>query len=221
MKRRNALVGLGMLAAGAGVISGTGAFTSVTAARSIEVTTAGDASANLRMVPLNTPNGNEYADDSGGTLSITVPDVNLNAVTHIDDVFRVTNNGGQPIVVYFEEQGGTNTAAVDLGAKLDQGFGVSSVGGNDQPTSDGIADENIIDISNPSPPGYNNIGVLLGAGTSLDVGVYIDTSDANLNDELGESSSADIESGDTLLDGIVVHASATAASNTNYYVERT
>ena len=210
-----------MLAAGGGVISGTGAFTSVTAERSVEVTTTGDASANLGMAPLATPNGNEYADDSGGTLSITIPDVNLSAVTHIDDVFRVTNNGGQSVVVYFEEQGGAKTAAVDLGAKLDQGFDVSSVGGNDQPTSDGIADQNIIDISNPNPPGYGKIGVLLGAGTSLEVGVYIDTSDANLNDELSESSSADIESGETLLDGVVVHASATAADNDNYYVERT
>ena len=227
LNRRRTVLSLGLLAAGGGVISGTGAFSSVTAERSISVTSTGDASANLGMAPLDTSNGDEYADNSGNTLSITVPDVNLNAVTHIDDVFKVTNNGGQPVVVYFEEQGGDNTAAVDIGAKLDQGFtdengdAVTSVGGREQDTSDGIADTNIIDISNPGTPGYDNIGVLLDSGKSLKVGVYIDTSDANLNDELGVSSSADIDSGDTLLDGVTVHASATAADNNNYYVERT
>lgn len=220
MKRRNTLVGLGMLAAGGGVISGTGAFTSVTADRSISVTSAGDASANLGMAPLNTPNGNEYADSSGGTLSITLPDVNLNAVTHVDDVFRVTNNGTQSVVVCFEEQGGSSTAAVDFGAKLDQGFDKNSVGGGGQPGTEGIVDENIIDISTPGSAAYSKNGVLLGGGMSLDVGIYIDSSDANLNDELSGSSSADIDSGDTLLDGVVVHASATEADNNNYFAER-
>jgi hypothetical protein len=215
------LLGLAGVFAGSGALVSSGAFTSVTAERSISVTTAGDAGANLGMAPIDSPNGNEYADTDGDTLSITVPEINLNAVTHIDEVFRVTNNGTQPVVVYFEEQGGDNTAAVDIGAKLDQGFAsLSSVGGGDQPTSDGIADTDIIDISTPSPPGYNNIGVLLGSGMSLDVGVYIDTSDANLNDELGESSSVDLDADQTLLDGITVYASATAADNNNYYAER-
>jgi len=215
------LLGLAGVFAGSGALVSSGAFTSVTAERSISVTTAGDQRANLGMEPINSPNGNEYADTDGGTLSITIPDVNLTAVTHIDDVFRVTNNGNQPVVVYFEEQGGDSTAAVDIGAKLDQGFAdLSSVSGDEQPTSDGIADTDLIDISNPSPPGYDNIGVLLGSGMSLDVGIYIDTSDANLNDELGESPSVDLDAGQTLLDGITVHASATAADNSNYYVER-
>lgn len=221
LSRRRTVLSVGLLAAGGGAVSGTGAFSSVTADRSISVTSAGDASANLGMAPLNTPNGNEYADNSGGTLSITLPDVNLNAVTHVDDVFRVTNNGTQSVVVCFEEQGGSSTAAVDLGAKLDQGFDKNSVGGGGQPGTEGIADENIIDISTPGSAAYSKNGVLLGEGMSLDVGIYIDSSDANLNDELSESSSADIDSGDTLLDGVVVHASATEADNNNYFIERT
>lgn len=229
LTRRNAVLGLTGVAAGGGAIVGTGAFTSVEAERSVTVTTAGDADAALGMEPLSTSNGDEYADIDDGTLAIKVPKVNLNAVTHIDDVFRVTNNGTQPVVVYFEEQGGDKTAAVDLGARLDQGFSdgssdVTSVGGGEQPSSDGIADTGIIDISYPSSPTasrYNDIGVLLDSGQSLEVGVYIDTSDANLNDELSESSSVNLNKDQTLLDGVVVHASATAADSNNYYLKRT
>jgi len=227
LTRRNAVLGLTGVAAGGGAIVGTGAFTSVDAARSVTVTTAGDADAALRMEPLSGKNGNEYAEINGGTLEITVPEVNLTAVTHIDDVFGVTNNGTQPVVVCLEEQGG-ETAAVDLGARLDQGFSdgsnaVTSVGGGEQPSSDGIADTGIVDLSYPGSPAsrYNSIGILLAVGQSLEVGVYIDTSDANLNDEVGESSSVNFNKDQTLLDGVVVHASATAADNDNYYLKRT
>ena len=227
LTRRNAVLGLTGVAAGGGAIVGTGAFTSVDAARSVTVTTAGDADAALRMEPLSTPNGDEYAEINDGTLEITVPEVNLTAVTHIDDVFGVTNNGTQPVVVCLEEQGG-ETAAVDLGARLDQGFSdgsnaVTSVGGGEQPSSDGIADTGIVDLSYPGSPAsrYNSIGILLAVGQSLEVGVYIDTSDANLNDEVGESSSVNFNKDQTLLDGVVVHASATAADNDNYYLKRT
>ena len=228
LTRRNAVLGLTGVAAGGGAIVGTGAFTSVDAARSVTVTTAGDADAALRMEPLSTPNGDEYAEINDGTLEITVPEVNLTAVTHIDDVFGVTNNGTQPVVVCLEEQGGEKTAAVDLGARLDQGFSdgsnaVTSVGGGEQPSSDGIADTGIVDLSYPGSPAsrYNSIGILLAVGQSLEVGVYIDTSDANLNDEVGESSSVNFNKDQTLLDGVVVHASATAADNDNYYLKRT
>jgi len=228
LTRRNAVLGLTGVAAGGGAIVGTGAFTSVDAARSVTVTTAGDADAALRMEPLSGKNGNEYAEINGGTLEITVPEVNLTAVTHIDDVFGVTNNGTQPVVVCLEEQGGEKTAAVDLGARLDQGFSdgsnaVTSVGGGEQPSSDGIADTGIVDLSYPGSPAsrYNSIGILLAVGQSLEVGVYIDTSDANLNDELSESSSVNLTTGQTLLDGVIVHASATAADNDNYYLKRT
>ncbi|RJX51147.1 hypothetical protein [Halonotius pteroides] len=229
LTRRNAVLGLTGVTAGGGAIVGTGAFTSVEAERSVTVTTAGDADAALGMEPLSTPNGDEYAAIDGGTLAITVPTVNLTAVTHIDDVFGVTNNGTQPVVVCLEEQGGEKTAAVDLGARLDQGFSdgsndVTSVGGGEQPSSDGIADTEIVDLSYPGSPAasrYNDIGILLDVGQSLEVGVYIDTSDANLNDELGESSSVNLNKDQTLLDGVVVHASATAADNDNYYLKRT
>lgn len=104
---------------------------------------------------------------------------------------------------------------------------LNSVGGSGQPSSDGIDDENIIDISYPSGPGdpssansgYDDIGVYLETGETLVAGVYIDTTDANLNDGLNESGSEDFDPGDLLLENLVIYADATAAENGNYYVE--
>jgi hypothetical protein len=212
-------MGLATVFGGGGVVAGSGAFRTVEAQRTVDVSTSSDAGANLGMKPLNTPNGKEYAEIDGDTLCINIPNVNLNAITHIHNVFKVVNNSGQSVVVYFEEKGGTKTAAVDFGAKLDQGFDKSNVGGGDQPTSDGIVHDNIIDISNPTPSGYENIGVLLESGESFNVGVYIDTSDANLNDGLNESSSANIGN-ETILNDVIVHASSSAADQNDYYVEK-
>jgi hypothetical protein len=246
--RRSTLLGLGGLIAGGGAVLGTGAFTSVEAERTVNVETAGDQNAFLQLEPAVNGNGNQYpnaaefADGTGDTLEITIGDqgsggtgVNLNAITHIDRVFQVTNNGTQPIVLFIEEipGSGTDGNAIDIGARLDQGIlddsenGLDSVGGSDQPSSDGIDDENIIDISYPSGPGdrssgsrgYNDLGVYLDTGETLVAGVYIDTTDANLNDGLSESGNEDFDPGDLLLEDLVIYADATAAENGNYYVE--
>jgi hypothetical protein len=50
ISRRNAIIGIGTLAAGAGVIGASGAFTSVEADRTISVSSTGDGSANVQIV---------------------------------------------------------------------------------------------------------------------------------------------------------------------------
>jgi hypothetical protein len=76
LTRRNALIGLGTVAAGAGVIGGSGAFTSVEADRSMNVETTGDDSAALGLIPAGsndgstTPNASDYVDDGGDTIEI-------------------------------------------------------------------------------------------------------------------------------------------------------
>ena len=243
--RRNTLLGVGALIAGGGAVLGTGAFTSVEAERTVNVETAGDQNAFLQLESAldgdgdQYPNAAEFADDSGDTLEITIGNgssgVNLNAITHIDRVFQVTNNGTQPVVLFIEEMPGMSSDgnAIDIGARLDQGIlddsgnQLNTVSGSDQPSSDGIDDENIIDISRPSGPGdpssggsgYDDIGVYLETGETLVAGVYIDTTDANLNDGLSESGNEDFDPGDLLLENLVIYADATAAESGNYYVE--
>ena len=107
LTRRNALIGLGTVAAGAGVIGGTGAFSSVTANRTVNVETAGDADAALSLEPTDSSNANEYVTADDGTIQLDLDGtsdnsadssgLNQNAKTTIDDLVKITNNGSQDI----------------------------------------------------------------------------------------------------------------------------
>ena len=220
LRRRTLLLGAGALFAGGGAMLGTGAFTTVQAERTVEVETAGDSNALLTLdIISGSANSAEYAEITGnGLLEVTIPDVNLNAITHIDRVFQVTNNGTQPVVLYFEERPGSDNPdgnAIDVGARTDQ-LKADSIGPSDQPTGNGIVGDDIADLSAPSLPdtgaGYADLGVKIDVGETLEVGIYIDTSDDNLNDGLNESGSSDVNAGETLLENIVIYASAEAAN---------
>jgi len=96
LTRRNTVIGLGTLAAGAGVIGGSGAFDSVEADRSVEISVAGDASALLKLDATNSTiaqmnNGVIYFqlnEELGESAS-----VNDNATTTFKNAFSITNNG--------------------------------------------------------------------------------------------------------------------------------
>ncbi|MFB6212152.1 MAG: DUF1102 domain-containing protein [Halobacteriales archaeon] len=112
-----------------GVITGTGAFTTVSADRTATVNVAGDQNALLQVEPYNGPNGigegntvgadlgssDGYADIQDGTLLIDLngfsdgtpksSGVNLEAVTTVDGVFNVTNQGTQDVTVYINTTG--------------------------------------------------------------------------------------------------------------------
>lgn len=94
INRRNILIGLGAVVGGGGALVSTGAFTTVSAERSVEVSTAGDASAFLTI----TGDDQYVTDDSGdGTLTIDLggsgnSGFNQEAVTTLDGVVTITNN---------------------------------------------------------------------------------------------------------------------------------
>jgi hypothetical protein len=101
MNRRKFLAALGTAAAGTSAAVSTGAFTSVSADRSVSVEVADDADALLAMTPSNGPNG-EYAAADGGTIALDFTDtdaggtgVGTDSTYHFDDVFRITNQGTQ------------------------------------------------------------------------------------------------------------------------------
>jgi hypothetical protein len=106
LTRRNTLIGLGTIAAGAGVINGSGAFDSVSADRSFEVSVSGDAAGLLGLTVTNeTIAGTETVDgnkiiyfqlDSDETSSDS-PAVNEEALTKFYDAFEVANNGSQEV----------------------------------------------------------------------------------------------------------------------------
>lgn len=116
--RRSVLIGLGGLVAAGGAALGTGAFTTVTAERTVTVSTAGDASAFLQIEaadrPDDTNNGtptssdgvtaNEYVQQTDGTVEINLDSssegasgLNQNAITTFRELVTLTNNGTQNI----------------------------------------------------------------------------------------------------------------------------
>ena len=108
LTRRNALIGLGTVAAGAGVIGGTGAFSSVTAERNVTIATEGDASAALALEAADSKNADDYVTPpNGGEIVLNLDGtqggsadstgINQSAVTVIKNLIKVTNNGSQGI----------------------------------------------------------------------------------------------------------------------------
>ncbi|WP_262175039.1 hypothetical protein [Haloarcula laminariae] len=110
MNRRKFLIGAGSLAAGSAAAMGTGAFTSVSANRTVSVNTASDANA---FLALNTSEGGEnsdYVQTGGGQVNIQLSSsnnynedasgVNQDGITRILDLFDVENQGTQNVFVY-------------------------------------------------------------------------------------------------------------------------
>ena len=110
MERRKFILGTGALAAGGAAAIGSGAFTSVEADRDIEVAVADDADAFLGIEPADGPNG-EYADVTGGTVVLDFTEteedgegINDRALTDIQDVITVTNQGTQEVTINVDFQ---------------------------------------------------------------------------------------------------------------------
>jgi hypothetical protein len=111
MQRRKYLAALGSLAAGGAAIGGTGAFTSVSADRGIEVDTADDADAFLKITADSGPNASEYVNVNNGIVSLDFTNtnnsgysgggsgVNANSTTVFDDLLNITNQGTQTVIV--------------------------------------------------------------------------------------------------------------------------
>jgi hypothetical protein len=110
MNRRKYLSALGVAATGASAAVGTGAFTSVSADRSVSVQVASDSNAFLSLVPGDTG----LVTESGGTLQVNLAGtgtaaegVNFNAVTQIgsrenpeeDYAFKIVNQGTQSMML--------------------------------------------------------------------------------------------------------------------------
>lgn len=90
--RRTTVIALGGLLAGGGTLLGTGAFSTVTAARSVSLQTAGDANAFLALEVLD----DAYVDETDGTVGFTF-DILAESTTTFADLVNVRNNGTQAV----------------------------------------------------------------------------------------------------------------------------
>ncbi|WP_293029870.1 hypothetical protein [Natronococcus sp.] len=94
LNRRNTLIGLGTIVAGGGAALGTGAFSSVEAARSVDVSTEGDGSALLELEIVNETLAGEGGEDSD-LIEFDVDDLNQDALTRFEDAFEIGYGGDE------------------------------------------------------------------------------------------------------------------------------
>lgn len=152
--RRNVLIGLGSVIAGGGALLGTGAFTTVTAERTVSVETAGDADALLQITA-----NEDYGEDVGeyvsttddGTIQLTFDKVNRNAVTRFDELLQVGNQGTQEIDLYVHNGDGASEEDPIYG----NGYGSSG-------PMDVLAGDNYASENNPTPNDSNSDSIVGG-----------------------------------------------------------
>ena len=181
--RRSVLIGLGGLVAGGGAILGTGAFTTVEAQRTVNVETAGDASAFLGLAPAARDGSpeNPFVEQTGETVEITLdnPDgtnnanatgVNANARTTFRNLVTVTNNGTQNVTSLNLEfiTGGSDDGNINLGDTFH--FTASSTGSD---TAEVAELQNNSDILDSSADSDNT----LSPGESINFGIVVDLLD--------------------------------------------
>ncbi|AXG05986.1 PKD domain-containing protein [Haloplanus rubicundus] len=121
----------------------TGAFSSVSADRTVSVAVVGDESAYLGLEPTDAPDGG-HARISGGELQLVFDGsatgvsgegLNPNAETLFTDVFRVTNRGSQTVGVSIENSSSRVRFHADDGTQLD-GSGAVTLAPGDSTTVD-------------------------------------------------------------------------------------
>ena len=86
------------LVARAAGLTTTGAFSTVEASRTATVETAGDADALLGIEPYDK---SQNVVNTNGTVEIDIQNVNKNAITAVDQLLEVTNNGTEKVTVGF------------------------------------------------------------------------------------------------------------------------
>ena len=179
MNRRKFLATLGAATAGTSGVVGTGAFTSVSADRSVSVQVADDADAFLAMKPSSGPNG-EFAAADGGTIALDFTDTDAggtglgtDSVYQFDDVFRITNQGTQPVYVWATFSGASGNFTPD---GPDTDIHLYPNGDSDDRLRD--SDDDVL---------------YLGVGQSAGIGVYVDTTDVTKDQELTMTINANAE----------------------------
>jgi hypothetical protein len=214
MQRRKFIAGVGSLAAGAAAVTGTGAFTSVSADRSVSVNIADDSSAYLTMTQAGTGPNSQYAEVTGtGQITIDLDNsddgggagLNKNAETDIFDIFKIRNEGTQPVFVYVDPDSVTDYVTPDAGGGYADGQnGVyidpqATSRPNDGPgnfTGKGVSMTGIYGVHDPTagfedrdPSSSTDLkgeDLTLDVGESLDFGLFIRTA-SNVNSDFDAS----------------------------------
>lgn len=182
-----------------GLITASGAFTTVEAERTADIETAGDADALLALDAGNS----ELIDQQNGEATITLADgsdgdgLNINATTTVNgtDFLTVTNNGQDDVALNISAAG-TNNASVYFVVDDNEYTSSESTfdGGSD--LSDEIT-PSLINADEKTVIGgdADQTDVLLYSGNSISIGIVVDTrntGELSANDEIIEGGSVTI-----------------------------
>ncbi|QUJ74707.1 hypothetical protein [Haloarcula marismortui] len=169
MRRRKLLIGIGATAAGGSAAFGTEAFTSVQAERNVDVAVAGDQSSFIAIQPLDSANAGKYVNtESDNTVGLELDGdnsgsgegVTQDAITQLEDLFRVVNQGSQEVSVYFEDDSDAVTFRVTRSTE-------TSTNGSNGQSLEGAANS-----------------VELGVGEQIVVGLTVDTLNNDVSGQL-------------------------------------
>ncbi len=109
-----------------GGLAATGAFTTVEAERTADVSVDGDANALLAIEPIPNPADSDFVTQSGTedqTFEIVLDNaVNARASTTAEDLINITNNGEEPVDLWIATQGGEQ----ETNASINTTFYISS-----------------------------------------------------------------------------------------------
>jgi hypothetical protein len=182
------------LVGGGGALVSTGAFSTVSAERSVSVNTTGDASSFLGLNA--TSQGQSYINNpTSGTLDISLGSssngFNEDAITTIGSLFNIINNSpeGETIDIAFSTNGpstsgvGTGTdPTIQLGVAPNSGGSVNSVVTLAILKDSSISDINLnSDGTISSDPNSGDSVSLSVADSLVPVGVIVDTRDNAIN----------------------------------------
>ena len=199
-----------------GLVTASGAFTTVEAQRTADIDVAGDSSA-LVAIQENTSAGNgDYLQGDGeeaqlefnSSSAVSGDGINQNAESNVEDVCTITNQGSQAGAVNISKTGASNgehVAFYTLDIDASQTNGAGFTGGDLISSTDGGTDD-IIDLTGEArtggdPTRLDGSGnyVVLDPGEQVTVSLFIDTT----ADDLSES--------EELVNEITIRASADAA----------
>ena len=197
LTRRNTVIGIGTLAAGAGVIGGTGAFDQVQAQRDFSVGVADDDSAILALDAKDDSSitGTETSSSNSGKeiLSISMNEqLNDEAKTIFLNAFQVLNNGTNKVDLSAKFLDGDGNEVSDPGVD----FQVDDTNGNTAGNTDG---DSLV----------NSPAVSLPTGQNLDVKIIVDTRTSENYDSSGLVNGGNYDQ--TEIDSVLIDASTADA----------
>lgn len=183
-----------------GLVTATGAFGSVTAQRTAEVSVAGDDAALLGLEAASGAGGNYVTGTDEITIDLT--NANTNATTEIPAALNITNRGNQDVAIQISASG-DNAGAIAFAvqsSELDDTNGLPSA-----------------DLTWPETNAWriddSGTQVDLEPGESIQVGIYIDTADGDASNGLTPGPTGTIGANMEIINSVTITASGPNADD--------